>query len=1388
MKKSILILLCLLLFNISKLLAGTWVVGVNQVNDLLSKIEQGTGNIPPAIPTTTNKSDWELIDGITLTSEDIITTYLDHSNTNNHWRGFYALNFANKGYKQKSGTAIKLIQPSLSAADYTQIPTSFSSLSDYWDRNDLSWLEIINLTGNDFTNIEIDGHNIMPLKTFSIADNAHLENLAIKNCTNLTNVDITGCNLTFSAISNLQNSMNLSNTATFLYENQGKISSYFNAVDLTELLEKNGNGTRIKSWSIQPIKNEGNIYTFDSSHVGEVVRVYLENSNFPNMVISYDINLTNTIQSTITTNATFCKVKVENLTTGNSSIFSIGDEALITVYPYSCSILESFTIDGVSVSLDSKNQYQFTVNKSNYQISSIFKRDDTPMGQTSNYLRNGSFEYGLNLDWEYNIGEGTSAEFMLERGSNVIDGNVALRVDINSLKTPNSVYAKTHVTVGCDSLYLLHFWAKGPEESKLYVQIDGAEQNGIQYELHEGNTAFYYPFKLDRTKAGEALTITFYFQDDFTKVKVSNPCSVTTSRGATYFLDGLELVDQFNNLSYDVYNTYVWNYNHRPNKEGKMWVAGDNSVSYDLPDGRKMWFFNDSFYGVMHPESNRLVDVGQFVRNAVVVQNTDGSLVTYPVTNQGGQWAYFRVPDDAVIYNTDGSVKNIFWVGDAIMEDNQIKIYLIEVYGEGRSYIGKFTYPGLEFLGVEKQENFCRAYETFFVEDNKIYLYKTENEGNWGRYMHVARADLGDLSGKKGSWEFWNGTEWSKDSTQTARIYDMMSDGIIRLENGNYAHVSMPLMSPEVYVSFAPAPQGPWTNKKLVAVGDKSANYWYYMPNFNGKLPNGKYAISFSANYNYCLFFCKECETSSFVDKYWYRPRFIQVDLLAMSPYTKNPKDCAGVENGSAFYDTCGHCVGGTTGIEPCLSGVAKIYTHANYSGTGIGLNAGEYTANHLLSLGFETNALSSFNLNSGYAIELYSEDNFQGEMKEFENSVIDLSEKSFDNQTKSLIIRRKGIENISGVYAIQNKQSQLYLDVEGSSTANNALIIQSSYNNNDSQKFRLNHLGKGVYTVENIGSEKYLNIVHQSKEPKSFVEQWDGKEYDIILNGGEITSQYSDSPTGLDVTKLIDRNTATKYITFHNKAWIQFKSSGTYILGRYCLTSANDAPARDPSSWTISGSNDGINWTEIDSQSGIIFDKRFEEKSFNVNSDASYSYFKIEITCNSGSVLQFAELKLFGKTNVPEGDYSDSQKFIVQDAGNDFVKLINKNSDLMLEIVDGFTNEGENVWQNTDFGQLGGLWKLIDPNSLSNGVETVVNNKNILIYPNPVSDYISIESTASEIINKVLVTDLSGRIIQNKTYNDKKLVISLSDLRKGLYLLKIITDKNSYGHIIIKN
>ena len=1391
--RKIVFLLFFIVSGCSFIYAGSYVIGTNQVNDLLYKIEQGMGEIPPSVPINSDKDKWENLGGITLTANKVTTTYLDH-NGNSSWYGFYSVNFAGKEYKQKEGTVISFRQPSLNESDYPEIPNGYSSLSAYFDGNDLSWLETLNLSGNDFHALEIDGNNIMPLKEFSLAGNVNLKQLDIRNCPELKKIDITGCNLNLPKISDI---INNTSSATVNYEYQGKMSAYYSEVDLTDLLSANGAGASVSSWTIQPQSGEGNVFTFDSGMIGKTTSITIVNNHYPDMKLAYDIELLGGRVVDFDIDAAFTAIEVENLTNPGKQVF-IGDEVVISVNAFACSAFKSFSIDGVAIALDENNQYRMTTTKSVYKLSAVSEEMDRLNELTSNYLRNGSFEYGLNMDWEYFVSDKANAEFLLSDGNKIFDdGRVGLKVDVNSLDGANSVYARTRVTVGCDSLYLLQFWAHGPEEAKLYVEIEGSEQRSILYEMRIGNegskgdmVAYHYPIKIDKSNYNKELVITFYFQSDVTREKSNDPnnCYTTETPGVTYYLDGLVLVDQNNDMHHDVFNTYLWNYNQVPNSEGKMWTAGDNDVSFDLPDGRRMWFFNDSFYGRLDPNNNRLTDVGNFVRNAVVIQDIDNSLTCLPVTNQGGQWTYFEIPKEDIIYNTPGNpssgVKNVFWVGDALIEDGQVKVYLVEVYGNDRSYIGKFTYPELEFIGIEKQESFCYGYEKFFVEDDMIYLYANGGSG-WTRTMRAARAELGDFNGKKGTWEFWNGTSWGA-TDEKYEVSQRGADDVIKLGEGNYVQLAMPAMSPEVYVRFAPSPEGPWEHETLVGVGDRSANFWYYMPNFHGQLPNGKYSISMSANYHGCLFMCKDCENQLFTDKYWYRPRYIQVDLLALSPYTTNKKDCAGVENGDAYIDDCGICVGGDTGLEPCLTGIVNLYTDTDYSGHGIGLDAGEYTSGNLINLGFEPNSLSSFTLDEGYVIELYADDNFQGTMKLFESGIIDLKKESFDNQTSSLIIRRKGLEDLEGSYAIQNNQSGLYMAIEGNSTINNALLVQSTFTDNDAHKFELKYIGKGYYAIINKGSDKTLGIVNQSMEARAYVEQWDGKEVDITLYDGEISAQYLDSPGSEDITKLIDKNVNTKFLTFHGRTWVQFKASVPYVLNRYSLTSANDAPVRDPKEWTLSGSNDGNTWTTLDTQSDISFGNRFEEQTFSINNTTAYSYYRLDMTCSTGSILQLAEWKLFANMDNPAGGYFDSQKFVIQDAGNGLVKIINKGSDMLLEILDGFIAEEVKVWQINDYNQSGGLWKLHDAENVSI-LEISVNNSNIVIYPNPASEFISVRTKGGEMIERIMIVNLSGGTIFNKKYGDSQVVVPLSDWYKGVYIVKVYTENGSYNHKIIK-
>ncbi len=85
---------------------------------------------------------------------------------------------------------------------------------------------------------------------------------------------------------------------------------------------------------------------------------------------------------------------------------------------------------------------------------------------------------------------------------------------------------------------------------------------------------------------------------------------------------------------------------------------------------------------------------------------------------------------------------------------------------------------------------------------------------------------------------------------------------------------------------------------------------------------------------------------------------------------------------------------------------------------------------------------------------------------------------------------------------------------------------------------------------------------------------------------------------------------------------------------------------------------------------------------------------------------------------------------------------------------------------------------------SLSNtlGVnEVVINEKNILVYPNPTSDFIYLKT--SLLIEKVELYDALGKSVL-KTKNINK--IPVNNLSKGVYLLKIYSENKSISKKII--
>lgn len=142
----------------------------------------------------------------------------------------------------------------------------------------------------------------------------------------------------------------------------------------------------------------------------------------------------------------------------------------------------------------------------------------------------------------------------------------------------------------------------------------------------------------------------------------------------------------------------------------------------------------------------------------------------------------------------------------------------------------------------------------------------------------------------------------------------------------------------------------------------------------------------------------------------------------------------------------------------------------------------------------------------------------------------------------------------------------------------------------------------------------------------------------DITNLAGTISAQYTDSPTNEDISKVIDNQYSTKYLTFHNSGWIQFQSTNSYIVTKYSITSANDVMSRDPKNWTVQGSTNGSTWATLDTRTNEVFASRLLRREFSFTNNIAYSYYRLQMTNNSGTILQLAEWEIFGQlppTNV---------------------------------------------------------------------------------------------------------------------------------------------------------
>ena len=85
-------------------------------------------------------------------------------------------------------------------------------------------------------------------------------------------------------------------------------------------------------------------------------------------------------------------------------------------------------------------------------------------------------------------------------------------------------------------------------------------------------------------------------------------------------------------------------------------------------------------------------------------------------------------------------------------------------------------------------------------------------------------------------------------------------------------------------------------------------------------------------------------------------------------------------------------------------------------------------------------------------------------------------------------------------------------------------------------------------------------------------------------------------------------------------------------------------------------------------------------------------------------------------------------------------------------------------------------------------GIQSLFNNKQIKIYPNPFNNQLSIENRSQTPITKIIFSDVLGREVTTLTPNQLGTInIDTHTFNSGVYFIKIYTNSDSYSVKLIK-
>lgn len=189
-----------------------------------------------------------------------------------------------------------------------------------------------------------------------------------------------------------------------------------------------------------------------------------------------------------------------------------------------------------------------------------------------------------------------------------------------------------------------------------------------------------------------------------------------------------------------------------------------------------------------------------------------------------------------------------------------------------------------------------------------------------------------------------------------------------------------------------------------------------------------------------------------------------------------------------------------------------------------------------------------------------------------------------------------KGVVSSSG-YVQALGDGILYIGVPNVGGGTGYFISNSTgYSYGGSATFTVQKLNPTMTDLNNYSATTTPLSSGQSAPPPTPTTNWQvirTNSSPVIISN--IYPTTNNSPAGEGAANAFDGNINTKYLNFDKKnAGVTVKLSQGRVVQKFTITTANDFSGRDPTSYKLYGSNDGVNWTLIKQDTLSLSENRF--------------------------------------------------------------------------------------------------------------------------------------------------------------------------------------------------